>query len=161
MSRKTVQIFVENILRNDNFFGNQQSEKACHTETDKRIEDYDMSICLDNYNVYPGDGRDLIKRERFLVFTPESHLFTEPDPNNWYWKAKYYWTEEGLDCCSNYSITFHYIYSRHQYTMYFLHYRLRLYGIERRFPLNPKHKSLKEISKQLNRERFDETLRGF
>lgn len=142
MNRKTLQIFVENVLKTGKFFNEKDSNEGCHLESDKRIEDWEISVCLDYYNVYAGDSRDSFKRERFLLFWPEFHLHTQPDRNFWYWQRKYYWTDEGLDCCSNYTISFHYISAQYQYTMYFLTYRLQSFGVEKRFPPPPVKKRL-------------------
>lgn len=72
-----------------------------------------MSLCLDYYNVYAGDSRDSLKRERFIVLWPEQVLFNKFDPNLWYWQMNYR-NDDGLDCCSNYTISFHYINAPYQ-----------------------------------------------
>lgn len=163
MSQKTVRIFAEKVLKNREFFrGKGVKHSLCHIETDREIEDMHITVCLDPYNVYGGDGRDLLKRERFLMFWPEKHLFKDPNwKNRWYWKRKYYYNDEGLDCCSNYSIAFHYIKSRYQYTLYYLTYRLQPFGIERRFPPPPKKKIWSEVARVLDEEISNVKLRGF
>lgn len=161
MSRQTVRTFVEKVLTNKKFYRKSDGERGCHIETDKRHEDWHMSVCLDHYNVYAGDSRDLLKRERFLMFPPEQILFGKPDPNFWYWQRKYYWTDDGLDCCSNYTISFHYIHRELQYSMYFLTYRLQLFGIERRFPSLPMKRNFTVVKEILDHERFNKTLRGY
>lgn len=161
MSRKTVRIFVEKILTNEEFFSNPKEPLGCHIETDERVEDWDISVCLDHYNVLAGDSRDLMKRERFLTFWPEAHLFGHPDSTFWYWQRKYYWTDEGLDCCSNYTISSHYIGAQYQYTMYYLTYKLQPFGIERRFPPPPAKNDFSDVAELLERERFEPSLRGF
>lgn len=161
MSRKTLRIFVENVLTNPKFYQNDSNADGCHIETDKRTEDYDITTCLDYYNVYAGDARDVLKRDRFLPFWPESHLFGHPDPNFWYWQRKYYFNDEGLDCCSNYTIAYHYISPKLQYTMYYLIYMLKIYGIVRRFPPPPIIKNFADVAYILDEERFNKTLRGY
>lgn len=159
MSRQTVRIFVEKVLTNKKFFhGN--SNKGCHIETDARVEDWDISVCLDLYNVYAGDSRDLLKRDRFLPFSPEGHLFNKPGPW-WYWQRKYYWSDEGLDCCSNYTVSFHYIAPRYQYSLYFFTYRLQKYGVKLRFPPPPKKNNFTNVTHILDLERVNKTLRGY
>ncbi|XP_031634647.1 glycoprotein-N-acetylgalactosamine 3-beta-galactosyltransferase 1-like [Contarinia nasturtii] len=159
MSRKTLRIFVEKVLTNKNFYNNPKS--VCNIKTDDRIEDYDISRCLDYYNVYPGDARDLLKRDRFLPFWPEEHFFIRYNPTYWYWQRKYYWNDDGLDCCSNYTIAFHYISASYQYTMYYLIYKLQPYGINPRYPKPPMQKDFKQVANLLDRERYDPTFRGY
>lgn len=146
MSRKTVRIFVERVLMDQN------RPRTCYIQYDRKPEDIQIAHCLNFFNVYKGDVRDPLKRERFLVNQPEIHLFNQT--KDWYHHTKYYYTKDGLECCSNYSIAFHYILGENQYRMYFFNYRLRTFGIIRRFPLPPKKKNFIEIAEQLNRERF-------
>lgn len=162
MSRKAVRIFVEKILTNRHFYrGKKVKHSMCHIETDREVEDIHISVCLDHYNVYAGDSRDLVKRDRFFVWWPQVHLFGSPAWTNWYWKTKYYFNDEGLDCCSNYSIGFHYVNPRYQYTMYYLTYRLQPFGIKRRFSPPPKKKVFSEVARILDAERFNKSLRGY
>lgn len=161
MSRNSVRTFVEKVLVNQTFYHEKSWKTGCHIETDKRIEDWDITVCLDYFNVYPGDGRDVLKRERFLMFQPEKHLWAKPDMTNWYWMRKYYWTKEGLDCCSNYTIAFHYIQNYYQYTMYYLTYRLNPYGVIRRFPPPPPVYNFTQVANVLEQEAINKTLRGF
>lgn len=83
LSRKTVRIFVEQIMTQPRFY-HEQNWKGCHLETDERIEDWEITMCLDYYNIYPGDGRDAAKRDRFHLFRPERHLLSILLP--WYWQ---------------------------------------------------------------------------
>lgn len=129
-------------------------------ETDARAEDWDITLCLDYYNVYAGDSRDLLKRDRFFIYQPEMHLTHKPGSFG-YWKVKYYWNDEGLDCCSNYTISFHYIQPQNQYTMYFLTYKLQPFGIKHHFPPLPKKKNFRDVQIMLDRERLNSTLRGY
>lgn len=162
MSRQTVRIFVEKILRNPDFYRQDESNgNVCHIENDKETEDWHISICLDYYDVYAGDSRDLVKRDRFFPFDPDSHLFGYPSSGYWYWQRKYYFNDEGLDCCSNYSIAYHYIGPRHQYTLYYLVYKLQPFGVQRQFPPPPKKKIFSDVIRILNEERINATLRGY
>lgn len=165
LSRNVVRTFVEKILVDRKFFVNENPEDTprgdglCHINTDKRIEDWEISVCLDNFHVYPGDGRDVLKRERFLMYDPEWHLLGRPI-KHWYWSRKYYWTDEGLDCCSNYTIAFHYIKPKNLYTLYYLTYRLTPYGINNRFAPVDKM-NFKKVADILDREKDNLTLRGY
>lgn len=161
MSRQTVRVFVEKVLTNPSFF-NKDAANPCHVETDDRNEDWTIASCLDNYNVYAGDSRDLLKRDRFFPFWPEKHLFGKHSGYpNWYWQRKYYFNDEGLDACSNYSISYHYISSEYQYQLYYLIYRLRVYGIERRYPPPSKKIVFFKVTRELDEERYNESLRGY
>jgi glycoprotein-N-acetylgalactosamine 3-beta-galactosyltransferase len=100
-----------------------------------------------------GDSRDTLGRSRFLAFRPEQHLsFGSP---SWYYKCVYYAEErvriiffprqilqhkeiclmyyfffsQGLNCCSNSAITFHYVRPDQMYVFDYLLYRLHPYGI--------------------------------
>lgn len=131
-------------------------------ETDDRVEDWDISVCLDYYNVYAGDGRDTLKSERFSMLSPERHMFPHFNSDmEWYFKRKYYWNDEGLDCCSNYSIAFHYMKPKYLYTLYYLTYIIQPYGIERRYPAPPVRKPFSEVTNILDQERVNKTLRGY
>lgn len=141
MSRKTFRIFVEKVLTNKDF-SDPKKGLNCRTYTDARVEDWDITLCLDHYNVYAGDGRDILKRERFLMWNPETILTAKVTLSNWYWQRKYYWTDEGLDCCSNYTISFHYIEAKLQYTLYYFTYKLKPFGVIRRFSPPPVKKDL-------------------
>lgn len=152
LSRKAVRVFVEELLKNPSL---------CPIHTDERTEDWDISVCFDKVNIYPGDGRDILKRERFLPFEPERHLFNTRDPKFWYWKRKYYNTNEGLDCCSNYSISFHYIGPKYMYTMYYLIYQLNTYGIQLHHPQPPAYCDMQRVIQKLEQERTNITYRGY
>lgn len=162
MSRKTVRIFVEKVLTNPEFFHKDNaSHELCHIESDARNEDWEIALCLDPYNVYAGDSRDLLKRIRFFPDLPEDSLFGHPRPDSWYWHRQYYFNDEGLNCCSNYSISCHRVESEYLYTLYYLTYRLQIYGVKRQFPPPPQKKLFSEVTRILDEERHNATLRGF
>lgn len=168
MSRYTVRTFVEQVLvgsrffQNDGDFENDILDGLCHVETDERIEDMEITNCLDQFDVYAGDSRDALKRDRFHMWWPEHHLFMVPHLDEWYWLRKYYWNDEGLDCCSNYSISFHHIVNpQNQYTLYYLTHQLKLYGISRQFPPPPRKYNFLKVTQRLNQERTNKSLRGY
>lgn len=160
MSRQTVRIFVEKVLTNPIIFHKREAQKSpCHVETDWQNEDWSMASCLENYDIYAGDSRDLIKRDGFFPFLPQGPLSGKPDSSNWHWQQKYYFNDEGLNAYSNYSISYHYISSNYQYDLYFLTYRLQIYGIKRRFPPPPKKKNCSEVVRILDEEQNNKALR--
>lgn len=147
MSNKAVRLFAEQILTN---------KSMCKVDRDNTAEDWEAAKCFEKVGVLAGDGRDLIKRERFLPFIPEHHLFNKPG-KWWYWERKYYQTDEGLDCCSNYAIAYHYIGPKYMYRMYYLIYHLMTYGNIHRFPPPPKKLNFSHVAYILEQQRVNST----
>ncbi|XP_054767715.2 glycoprotein-N-acetylgalactosamine 3-beta-galactosyltransferase 1-like [Lytechinus pictus] len=101
--------------------------------TDHRggAEDVEIGKCLENAGVVAGDSRDALQRNRFHPFQPEAHLNPNGLPENfWYWNYIYYPRNEGYEgCCSDYSVTFHYIPPAALYNLEYLVYHLRPFGV--------------------------------
>lgn len=115
-----------------------------------------MYIGMHAAGVVAGDGRDAMKRERFLHVSPEEHLF--PDPKRFYKNMSYYITDEGLDFASNYSVGIHHIRAQYMYTLYFLVYHFKVYGITNRHPPLPKRRNFSQIEFALRQERKNLTF---
>lgn len=151
MSKFALRTFAEKILIDKSICPIINDEVAS--------EDFNVPRCLGKLNIFAGDSRDWVNRGRFHMHFPVKLLF--PQYNTTYFKMKYYWHDEGLNCCSNYSISFHYIYDRPMYEMYYLTYHLKPYGFQYKHPPLPKKANLVKIIKNLEMERLDRSLRGY
>lgn len=123
LSRQALQEFVEEGL----------AKHVCRQDNDG-AEDVEMGLCLEKVGVKAMDSRDIYGRGRFFPFVPEDHLVADrSDPGFWYWKFIYYNTTDGLDCCADSAISFHYVNPKRMYAMEYLIYHLIPYGIEHKF----------------------------
>eukprot|EP00092_Neocalanus_flemingeri_P046355 GFUD01052125.1.p1 GENE.GFUD01052125.1~~GFUD01052125.1.p1 ORF type:complete len:358 (-),score=58.93 GFUD01052125.1:204-1277(-) len=93
-------------------------------------EDVEMGKCMNKLEVEAGDSRDSVGRKRFFPFVPEHHLIPGHLPKDgWYHKYIFYPDEEGLACCSDNAISFHYVSPNMMYVLEYLIYHLRPFGI--------------------------------
>jgi glycoprotein-N-acetylgalactosamine 3-beta-galactosyltransferase len=87
------------------------------------LEDVEIGKCMENLGVKAGDSRDSLGRGRFFPSVPEQQIFPV---QKWSW---YYPAEEGMACCSDSAVSFHYVPPNQMYVMEYLLYHLRPYGI--------------------------------
>ena len=123
LSREALNRFVEQALKD-------KDHVICKTHEYTGAEDVEIGKCLENVNVIAGDSRDSLGRGRFFPFVPQDHLMPgHVDPNFWYWKNIFYPSEQGMGCCSDTAISFHYITPHMMYVMEYLLYHLRPFGV--------------------------------
>uniref|UniRef100_A0A1A9UNJ0 N-acetylgalactosaminide beta-1,3-galactosyltransferase n=1 Tax=Glossina austeni TaxID=7395 RepID=A0A1A9UNJ0_GLOAU len=89
-------------------------------------EDVEMGVSLKKVNVVDGCSLDNQGQSRFFPMHPRFHLKAVPR-NDWFWHYMLYKNEK--DCCSEYTIAFHYIGPNSMYIMDFLLYNVQPYGI--------------------------------
>ena len=107
-----------------------KSGKLCRKDNGG-AEDVELGKCMESINVEAGDSRDALGRGRFFPFMPEQQLIKGNKPSDiWFWKNTFYPYEEGLGCCSDSAVTFHYVTPNEMYVMEYMLYHIRPFGID-------------------------------
>ncbi|XP_062134744.1 glycoprotein-N-acetylgalactosamine 3-beta-galactosyltransferase 1 [Drosophila sulfurigaster albostrigata] len=107
-------------------------DQICPEARKMGIEDFYMGICLQNVGVHLIDSTRAMAdddKPKFFPLNVESFLYNgnESIPT-WLHEMSVSEIDTGLNCCSNYSIAFHYTKPERMYLYEFLLYHLRVFG---------------------------------
>ncbi|XP_065183538.1 glycoprotein-N-acetylgalactosamine 3-beta-galactosyltransferase 1-like [Sycon ciliatum] len=113
-----------------------------------QVEDAKFGACLREVGVPTGNSQDSGK-DRFHPFVPEQHLIPGLIPEKfWYRDYVMYPAKEGPECCSDLSISFHYITPNLMRELYFYIYRLHPYGARKEDDLLPAPRFVRPVQEQ-------------
>lgn len=121
LSKTALKIFAENFSKNEKNFCNKNYGGP---------EDVNLAKCLKEIGVNFGDTRDEKGLNRFFPEKIDFHTFeVKPETGNWFWRAKIHQISQGRNCCSPFTISFHYLQPSMFYVMEFLIYHQFAFGI--------------------------------
>jgi len=94
------------------------------------LDDSNVGKCLAAFGVHPSDSRDSDGRETFHLFAPEYHIVPDAiKSTHWLHGSNKHRVYSGLRCCSDNSITFRGLHYNSLYTLEYLTYHLKPYGL--------------------------------
>lgn len=118
LSRGALQAFVD---------AGQDNQTLAYSQG---AEDVQMGYFMEAAGVRPGDSRDEKGRPRFFPFIPSDVVVPKmKNLDYWYWENLAHDHEQGLGCCSDTTISFHYVKEGLLYTLEFLIYHFKAYGL--------------------------------
>lgn len=99
-----------------------------HVESDEQL-----GRCVQKLNLQYGDSRDEKGRHRFIpvypnAIIPPGEKIKDVYRPKFFWQGSIYPAEDGENCCSDETISFHYLVPQDIYTLDFLMYRQNVYG---------------------------------
>lgn len=109
---------------------NQLMENNCRTDGGG-AEDLEVGLCLRN-NTIQVDTRDEYHKHTYYPTSPQDALDPFGKPY-WYQQNQFYKVDQGLNCCSDMPIGFHYISIEKMYLMDYLFYKVHPVGISRKY----------------------------
>nr|ACO15716.1 Glycoprotein-N-acetylgalactosamine 3-beta-galactosyltransferase 1 [Caligus clemensi] len=123
LSKESTKRFVEQALKSKN-------PLQCKVKSNDGYEDLEMGKCLASVGVQPGDSRDEYLRSRMFCFNAEMVLNPEmPDKTLWFWKyIKHPQVFGHPGCCSDKTISYHYVTEDKMYLYNYLAYNSFVHG---------------------------------
>ncbi|VUZ51002.1 unnamed protein product [Hymenolepis diminuta] len=111
-------------------------------------EDVNLGKCAEAVGVQIHDSLDEHQQEVFHPFRPTS-MFNKGfmDRISWIHAYNYFPVKTGLDCCSDHTVSFHYVNPSEMYALEFLIYHLYPYGITRDIKQYEKARQLRNSQK--------------
>ncbi|XP_004534047.1 glycoprotein-N-acetylgalactosamine 3-beta-galactosyltransferase 1 [Ceratitis capitata] len=117
------------------------------------IEDFYMGVCLQNVGVHLADARFALSaadnKPKFMPLDLHTYMSTDnaTQLSEWLLTMTPYAVESGLNCCSNYSIAFHYTSPWRMYMYEFFIYHFRAFGVQHHAKSLPAKLSLAEVTR--------------
>uniref|UniRef100_A0A0A1X6F5 N-acetylgalactosaminide beta-1,3-galactosyltransferase n=1 Tax=Zeugodacus cucurbitae TaxID=28588 RepID=A0A0A1X6F5_ZEUCU len=116
------------------------------------IEDFYMGVCLQNVGVQLADARFALSGDNKPKFMPlDLHTYMATDNtteiSEWLLTMTPHPVERGLNCCSNYSIAFHYTSPWRMYMYEYFIYHFRAFGVQHQANALPVQLSTEEVTR--------------
>ncbi|KAF7233698.1 hypothetical protein EG68_09871 [Paragonimus skrjabini miyazakii] len=107
-------------------------EKECAGNESGGAEDVRIGKCAEVVGVRLIDSLDPVGLERFHPFGP-SYMMDKAALNSlsWFQQYNYHKISTGFNCCSDYTVSFHYVKPEDMYVYHYFLYHLHPYGIHR------------------------------
>jgi len=94
------------------------------------MEDVQVGKCLAELGIHPGETRDDLAEEIFHPYSPIHHLIPGIIKNNdWLHEYSKWEVKSGPECCSRYSVAFHYIDHNDMYMLDYFIYKFDVFGL--------------------------------
>jgi glycoprotein-N-acetylgalactosamine 3-beta-galactosyltransferase len=117
-----------NLLQGLNDTTNEDCQSKTYVQGDEQL-----GSCVQNLQLQCGDSRDENGRHRFIpvypnAIIPPGEKIRDVHRPRFFWKGSIYPAKDGENCCSNETISFHYLVPQDIYTLEFLMYRQSVFG---------------------------------